>query len=58
MLSSDSAALAGEHGERVPHYEVARFDKGARAFALGCAVLYAVLSGGLVIAIVKATLGF
>lgn len=56
MWSPDAHALTGEE-QRVRHYDASRFDKGARAFAFACAALYAALSAGLVVAIVRATLG-
>jgi hypothetical protein len=61
MLSSDSATgRAGYAGRarNVGYYPATRFDRGARLFAFCCAVLYAVLTGGLIVAIVKATLQF
>jgi hypothetical protein len=58
MLSPDSSAFGQIAGrDDVRHYSVAQFDKGARAFAFGCAAMYAVLSGGFIFALVKATLG-
>ena len=59
MLSPDSATSPRDFdrpGEDVRHYAATQFDKGARTFAFCCAVLYAVLTGGLIVAIVKATL--
>ena len=59
MLSPDSATSPRDFdrcGEDVRHYSATKFDKGARAFAFCCAVLYAVLTGGLILAVVKATL--
>jgi hypothetical protein len=59
MLSPDTAAFgSGRERDRkqVRSFEATQFDRGARAFAFACAVLYAVLSGGLIVAIVKATL--
>lgn len=56
MWSPDAHALTGEE-ERVRHYEASQFDKGARTFALACSALYAALSAGLVVAIVRAALG-
>jgi hypothetical protein len=59
MLSPDSTAFSRQHDdERVRHYSAARFDRGARLLAFCCAALYAVLSGGFIFAIVKATLRF
>jgi hypothetical protein len=61
MSSPDFATVRDgfERGDDdVRYYARTRFDKGARAFAFCCAVIYAVLSGGLIIAIVKATLHF
>ena len=59
MWSSDSTAGHADY-ERgavdVRYYPATRFDKGARVFAFCCAVLYAVLTGGLIITLVKATL--
>jgi hypothetical protein len=59
MWLSDSTAGGADYdrsAEDVRYYPAARFDKGARAFAFCCAVLYAVLTGGLILSIVKATL--
>jgi hypothetical protein len=59
MWSPDSATSPRDFdrgGEDVRHYTATQFDKGARAFAFCCAVLYAVLTGGLIVSIVKATL--
>jgi hypothetical protein len=61
MLSPDSATSPRDFdrsGEDVRHYAATQFDKGARPFAFCCAVIYAVLSAGLVVALVKATLHF
>jgi hypothetical protein len=59
MSSPDFATVDDgfeRHHDDVRFYPTSRFDKGARAFAFCCAVIYAVLSGGLIFAIVKATL--
>lgn len=59
MLSPESATSRHNFdcpGEDVRYYTATQFDKGARTFAFCCAVIYAVLSAGLIIAIVKATL--
>jgi hypothetical protein len=59
MWLSDSTAGHADYDRSaggVRNYPAARFDKGARAFAFCCAVLYAVLTGGLILSIVKATL--
>ncbi|MDB5812346.1 MAG: hypothetical protein JWN94_4468 [Betaproteobacteria bacterium] len=58
MWSSNPAGFARADCDRRPvrSLETSEFDRGARAFAFACAVLYAVLSGGLIVAIVKATL--
>lgn len=53
MWSSDTPALTA-HGKRVRRYDSTRFDKGARAFACGCALAYAGLSYALVHALLKA----
>ena len=61
MLSPDSATAPRdfEHqGENVRHYTSTQFDKGARTFAFCCAAIYAVLSAGLIVALVRATLRF
>ena len=57
MLSPDSATGGYARTRKgAQHYAAAHFDRGARALAFCCAVLYAVLTAGLVLAIVKATL--
>ena len=63
MSSPDFAGIHDDFGDDFGRDEkdvhlngTAQFDRGARAFAFGCAILYAVLSGGLIVAIVKATL--
>jgi hypothetical protein len=59
MSSPDFATVRDGFERRdddVRYYTTTRFDKGARVFAFCCAVIYAVLSGGLIVAIVKATL--
>jgi hypothetical protein len=59
MLSPDSATSPRDfdhRSENVRHYAATQFDKGARTFAFCCAVIYAVLSAGLLAALVKATL--
>ena len=61
MLSPDSATSPRDferRGEDVRHYTATQFDKGARTFAFCCAVIYAVLSAGLIVALVRATLRF
>ncbi len=57
MLSPDSATASYARTRKgTQHYDTANFDRGARTLAFCCAVLYAVLTAGLVVAIVKATL--
>jgi len=59
MSSPDFAGVRADFARGHKHVQfndAARFDRGARAFAFCSAVLYAVLSGGLVVAIIKAAL--
>ena len=59
MSSPDFAGVRADfdRGEKPVRLNgTAQFDRGARAFAFCCAVIYAVLGGELIVAIVKATL--
>ena len=61
MSSPDFARVRDGFERRddaVRYYRKTRFDKGARAFAFCCTAIYAVLSVGLIVALVKATLHF
>jgi hypothetical protein len=61
-MSSPDFAGAREEFRRDEEYvrfnEAAQFDRGARAFAFCCGVLYAVLSGALIVTLVKAAFQF
>jgi hypothetical protein len=57
MSSHDLTSFArGSRRDDVPGFEASQFDRGARAFAFCCGVIYAAISGGLILAIVRATL--